>query len=108
MGMGSTAIVWANYACKDGYLCNGGNKKAVGDSLCPPDNYCIAGVPTACPIGTFVSVKGASSINECIDCPPGKVCPTGSVNMIDCPAGWYCPAGGYYNPTPGSVGGMFT
>jgi hypothetical protein len=108
MGMGSSSIDWSLYKCKNGYLCNGGNSKRIGDSFCPPDHYCIEGVATKCPSGKFITVKGAASIDECIDCPPGKVCPNGSVGMLDCPEGWYCPEGGFYDITPGTTGGMFT
>lgn len=51
----TNAIDWTNlYKCKDGYLCNGGNMKEIGNDLCPYDNYCNKGLPTPCPAGSFV------------------------------------------------------
>jgi hypothetical protein len=85
------------FKCKAGYLCDGGNSKAIGNDLCPVDKYCIEGAQLDCPDGKFIPVQGASSSDECVDCPPGKICPTHSVGMRDCPEGYYCDAGGYYN-----------
>jgi hypothetical protein len=31
MGMGSSPIDWSLFKCRDGFLCNGGNKKVTGD-----------------------------------------------------------------------------
>lgn len=55
--------------------------KEIGNDLCPYDNYCNKGLPTPCPSGSFVQVQGTTSIDECIQCPPGKICPTLSVGI---------------------------
>lgn len=89
-----------NYKCKDGYICPGGNAKKIGSDTCPPDFYCQKGIPIKCPAGTFIQIKGATSINECIDCPPGKICPNHSIGMLDCPEGYYCDVGRYFNSDP--------
>jgi hypothetical protein len=96
---------WANsYKCKDGYICSGGNAKKIGSDTCPPDHYCVKGVPIECPAGTFIQIKGATSINECIECPPGKICPNHSVGMLDCPEGYYCDVGKYTSTDPAVAG----
>jgi len=107
LAMVDTDLVAGAFKCKAGYLCSGGNKKSIGNDLCPIDNYCIDGVPNLCPDGKFIAVQGASSANECVDCPPGKICTNHSVAMKDCPEGYYCDDGGYYSETFGAAGGLF-
>lgn len=75
--------------------------------------------PTPCPTGYYTYKTTASSLTECILCPPGKVCSctlssgycTGDAIVVDCTEGYLCSAGtgalastpncptGYYCPT---------
>jgi len=87
---------YINFKCKKGYLCAEGSKKEIGSELCPKPFYCIDGIQNTCPAGQFIPVRGADSANECVDCPPGKICPVGG-SIVDCPAGYFCSSGKYYS-----------
>lgn len=80
-----------NY-CIDGYVCNAGTSAATSQE-CDRNAYCQAGVSNSCPAGTFGSVVGLASINECTQCPPGEICLVFYDSKIDCTAGYYCPGG---------------
>lgn len=85
--------------CADGYLCAAGSTTATGTDTCPIDNFCLAGVQTACNAGTYSTIGGITAQTECIDCPPGKICPSNSVNIQTCPASYYCPIGTIHTDT---------
>ena len=93
-----------SYVCKNGYICDAGSDTEEGTALCPIDNYCVAGIPQTCPAGQYSLTMGLASVNECIDCPPGKYCPSNSVGMIDCTAGYFCPGGMDKAPEDASYG----
>jgi hypothetical protein len=54
--------------------------------------------PTPCPTGYYTYKTTASSLTECILCPPGKVCSctmssgycTGDAIIVDCTEGYLC------------------
>jgi hypothetical protein len=81
---------------------------------CSKGYYCPEGstIETACPIGTYNSLTGRSSLSDCLDCPAGKYCFSSALisPTEDCKQGYYCPAGsdestaipcpaGYYCPS---------
>ena len=79
------------YIVQPGYLTDSGAQKSVGSRSCPEDNFCVNGVATTCAAGTLSLVTGLSAATECVQCAPGKICPSNSVGIVDCPAGKYCP-----------------
>lgn len=81
---------------------------------CSKGYYCPEGstIETACPIGTYNSFVGKSSLSDCLDCPAGKYCYSSALitPTENCQQGYYCPAGsdestqlacpaGYYCPS---------
>ena len=86
---------YKDYICKDGYLCEEGAITITGNSQCRKDHYCVEGVEYECPNGTYSETYGLMSVDECIVCPPGKICKTFSENIQDCTAGYYCLGGVY-------------
>lgn len=88
--MKTTANYHQTYKCADGYICAAGSLSSIGSEECPIDNFCVAGVPTTCPAGQYSKETGAVATTECIDCSPGKYCPSNSVGILACPAGFYC------------------
>jgi hypothetical protein len=78
-------------------------------SECTVGAYCSLGVVTLCPPGSFNDQQGASTLDSCIDCPPGRAgnapgialclaCPTGQFQAVPrqfqcetCEAGSYQP-----------------
>ena len=67
---------------------------------CPTGHYCDGSeTQTPCPKGTFNSVVGLSSVNDCQACTPGYNCnSTGieslaTVDTYECPPGFFCPLG---------------
>ena len=84
--------------CMDGYICGDGSDSATGTEPCPVNYWCVGGVPTECPDGTYNQNTGAVSEDECVLCPPGSICPDHEKSMIACPAGLYCPGGAYVVP----------
>lgn len=75
--------------CVDGYLCKEGTAYAT-EVECAINNFCIAGVTYECPPGTYSEVTGLASDTECVECPPGFVCPQFQSSRYKCPAGQYC------------------
>lgn len=70
------------------------DEPSVIGGLCPAGGYCPAGSfePTNCPSGTYNNYTGATSKDDCADCPPGYYC-AGSNNPYPtgkCAAGYYC------------------
>ena len=81
-------------------------------SVCSAGYYCPAGnIPQACPLGTYNPYTQKSLQSECLPCPSGFYCGTGSSSPSSCPSGSFmsggacaqCPQGSYCNsqsPTP--------
>ena len=71
-------ILWKNHLVQNG----------------PPGHYCPAGTssPNPCPIGTYYPSEFAKSVDDCLDCSPGKYCnDTGlSTPVGNCDSGYYC------------------
>ncbi|KAF4141759.1 hypothetical protein GN958_ATG09004 [Phytophthora infestans] len=110
--------------CLAGFVCTGASPVAnpMAQSygyVCPAANYCPEGTGSAipCPIGSFRTGTGGTSLASCSLCPGGKHCsstgltapsgscnpgyyctsnastptPTDSVTGAVCPTGFYCP-----------------
>ena len=102
------------YVAGNDVSCRLGTFSYNGDCfLCPAGHYCPAGAtnPSQCPINTYNSTAGMSSLSACIMCPAGRVCPVATDVPIPCPAGFYCEAGkllaacpaGKYNSNTGGT-----
>ncbi|CAG5113265.1 Oidioi.mRNA.OKI2018_I69.chr2.g7385.t1.cds [Oikopleura dioica] len=84
------------FDCLDGFVCNGivNNESPRGDKQCTPGHYCEKGFEYECPSGTFRLTSGSSSIDYCVECTPGFICPNATVSpTIKCPPGFFCPLG---------------
>jgi len=111
------------FKCRAGFYCEGGastptpSGSSSGGDTCPLGHYCAEGSSTgaACPAGKFLSARGASVAEDCMECTAGSYCgnlglaaPSGpcadgfycgpgqaEANPIayECPAGYKCPAG---------------
>jgi len=80
--------------CPIGFICN--LEGSATPSLCPPGGYCPnTGMPNnqPCPAGTYNSLFGSISINDCVICPAGNLCLQGTINPQNCTKGSYCPEG---------------
>lgn len=81
--------------------------RATACESCPAGGYCaaissatIAQAFTRCPVGSWNPDKGASHLNACRLCPPGKSgYSSGSTSLDECVS---CPRG-TYNPLPGGT-----
>ena len=87
--------------CQAGYYCSKGATTASPTdgktgALCPEGHYCPEGSSqgTACPVGTFLSAKGATAASQCLPCTPGSYCgaPGLATPTNLCAAGYYCPS----------------
>ena len=75
-------------------------------SICLPGSYCVGGVSSLCPAGTYGDSYGLSSSNCTAPCLHGYICPLGTVSSLtrDCGnSSVFCPTGSYL-PTPVSPG----
>jgi hypothetical protein len=90
--------------CLDGYLCSVGSVYSTGlnKQKCEKNKYCLNGVANDCAAGTINTETGSSLATDCINCPPGKICPNHDTGIQDCPAGKYC-AEGLSNLASGTV-----
>ena len=70
-------------------------------AICPKGTYCVGGVSTPCPEGTYGSVEGLTGAACSGPCSAGFICAEGSTSSqqepcsadkVD-PANWYCPEG---------------
>jgi hypothetical protein len=86
-----TEVDFLSFSCEDGYLCDTGSESGTGTSECPKDQYCIGGFATDCPAGYYSTETGLRSVDECVPCPPGKICPAMSVGIYSCVEGYFCP-----------------
>ena len=78
VGMTDTDV--SSFPCMDGYLCGSGSDTVTGTDTCPADKYCTAGTENDCSeADAFSNIGGLASDDECIRCPPGKICPTRSI-----------------------------
>lgn len=77
---------------------------------CETGHYCPEGSdsPTPCPAGTYNNARGATSLDDCVNCPPGEYCNEAGKTYAELKAGsnWgLCTAGfvcypGSTTPTP--------
>jgi len=79
--------------CPEGHWCAGGEMTPSGN--CSAGYYCTgrASTPTqfACPVRTYRSALGGTSLSSCAWCPGGYICDTpGLAIPVLCPAGQYC------------------
>lgn len=82
--------------CPAGKACGygtGGNK--LQDTSCAPGHYCPEGTPFKtkypCPPGTWHNATNLESANDCLPCPRGKACVSGSAVPAGCKPGHFCP-----------------
>jgi hypothetical protein len=97
--------------CSEGFYCAGKAyvptpiDNSTGN-VCPPGKYCPEGssTPSNCPVGTFLSYKGAKSRDECQKCTPGKYCDKEGLSEPsgNCWNGYVCQEGSE-SPTPNSI-----
>ena len=59
---------------------------------CKYSHYCTGGIANACPNGKYTDQLGATSVNDCIDCPSGYKC-DGASQPTSCPAGQFLTGG---------------
>ena len=82
--------------CERGFYCPNGSLSA-RERECLTGHYCPQGsdLPLRCPIGTFLSGRGAFNENECLNCTAGFYCNTTGLNAVSgpCAPGFYCPPG---------------
>ncbi|XP_070399298.1 uncharacterized protein K04H4.2-like [Nothobranchius furzeri] len=75
--------------------------------VCPAGHYCPEGSanPSPCPPGTFLGRSGAESEDDCEDCYSGSYCPFWAQTSVDlsCPPGWVCPTGSVSGHQPGTL-----
>jgi hypothetical protein len=65
------------------------------NASCPMGQYCILGVPHACPAGTFNNATGRGDRADCQPCPPGTTAAaSGAASCLPCPPGFYQSATG--------------
>lgn len=83
--------------CSAGYVCNGGLSTMT--TKCTPGYYCPQGTYTfdqfPCPSGTYYPAYGSETASDCLDCPQGSFCESGSANPVQCPLGTYMNRGAY-------------
>nr|XP_057935999.1 SCO-spondin isoform X4 [Doryrhamphus excisus] len=106
--------------CSPGYFCAHRSVTAQpqGDPTgghCPAGSYCPrgSGSRVPCPAGTFSSVEGATSVEECLLCLPGHYCAKAGLSAPSgpCKSGFYCTEGSttdmpWGNNTGGSTSSM--
>jgi hypothetical protein len=107
---GITAVTGA---CDDGFNCPEGSEVPRPlNQDCPKNHYCAGGVETDCPANTFTfeNTMGATIVEECMYCLPGKLCTDNDDTVSDCPGGSYCVDGiqttcnaGYFCPEGTSI-----
>ncbi|CAG5113760.1 Oidioi.mRNA.OKI2018_I69.chr2.g7850.t1.cds [Oikopleura dioica] len=102
----------AGFICKTKALYSHPNKETETDdsnTLCPIGFFCEQGTeePEPCPIGTFGSIPGLKSRNDCSPCPGGTFCPSVGMTWDDiydstsnaingtvkCEPGYFCKSG---------------
>ncbi|OPJ68136.1 hypothetical protein AV530_013665 [Patagioenas fasciata monilis] len=106
------------FPCPAGWFCVGGARSPTG--MCSSGHYCPQGTwrgtQHPCPAGTYSPRLGNGRVGDCIACPAGAFCTSGTSKPVPCPLGTYrmeygakvaadcipCPAG-YYCPELGTV-----
>jgi hypothetical protein len=121
--------------CKAGHLCDDQAISNISAHVCPPGHFCphASAEPIECPAGTYYNASktgtrvliifdmltrsqsevevqyqgpGAEELLDCVVCPVGSYCPTGTADPLACFNGTYCPEG---SPTFLTVeGGWFS
>lgn len=78
------------YGDKEGLPVYGGRRQ-VAERICPLGHYCVDGIKSMCPPGTFGASEGLYSEKCSGLCPAGHFCPQKSVNGTRhrCPSGRY-------------------
>ncbi|XP_051788211.1 signal peptide, CUB and EGF-like domain-containing protein 2 [Erpetoichthys calabaricus] len=95
--------------CLRGHFCN---QTGLGHSLpCPPGHYCPSGsiLPTACPAGSYSSVKAAEAADWCRLCDTGMFCDRAGLTAPSgyCQPGFYC-SGAADTPKPNAMAEPFS
>ena len=102
--------------CPKGFYCDAGSTTSIGITDCPENSYCPTGTMSSaipsCPAGSYSPYTKSMSLEDCLTCPPGSYCLSGS-SPATCDAGYYCPEGtktatqfpcspGYYSELTGA------
>ncbi|XP_070551430.1 uncharacterized protein [Ptychodera flava] len=82
--------------CPQGYYCPDATVGLPGSEyICPRGHYCPDGTTVSteypCTAGLYNDQLGKVRVEDCVNCPAGKHCPTGSATGRACPKGHYCP-----------------
>ena len=91
-----TGLIAPSGECTANYYCNESSTTST-PMLCPAGYYCEQGAPDPqpCPIGTYSSTEGLSSVYQCILCTPGYFCE--GLALLEpsgiCEDGYHCPKG---------------
>jgi hypothetical protein len=82
--------------CPKGFYCAAGSTTSIGITDCPENSYCPTGTMSSaipsCPAGSYSPYTKSMSLEDCLTCPPGSYCLSGS-SPATCDAGYYCPEG---------------
>ena len=96
--------------CNPGYYCALGSYT---QTLCPKGYYCPTNTQYSyqypCPVGTYNSNIGMTSLSNCIACGKGNYCATQGADSYTnlCSQGYYCTSGATVsNPTDGVTGNI--
>ena len=83
--------------CAAGYYCD--NRVGIvllNDSICPPGYYCPQGtknfLDSPCPQGTYSKGSGLYSVDQCVRCDAGYLCPSEGLTapLQLCTIGYFC------------------
>jgi len=87
-------------ACHAGMLCDTTAMTAplqcIAGHYCPAKTSLINNEQLECPPGTYSEILGLGSKSDCIPCPTGKYCNSGTSlksDAIDCDEKFFCPIG---------------
>jgi len=90
---GATDDSWCSFKCPPGKYCPKGSAAPEGD--CKIGYYCPEGSENKqqveCPPGTYGIAEGYMSLEECLPCPPGRVCAGKDELPVLCEEGTYNP-----------------
>lgn len=102
---GTTETVMLSQPCPAGTICSldvSGTMYGLDvspnlvDHACPAGSYCVGGsASTLCPAGTYNSIPGRKSLDDCLTTPAGFYTSAGATEYLstECQEGYYCLAG---------------
>ena len=98
--------------CPEGLFCPEGlgKKPEFTNEPCISGHYCekATQAPEPCPAGTYMPQSGAAKETDCITCPGGSYCETGSAKITGkCAPGYFCPSGSFSPTTQPCSAGFY-